>query len=207
MSDVLTAGLLGALAGLGVAMPLGAVGVLLLRTAMAAGWRPAAAGALGVATVDLGYAVVAVLAGTAVTAALDGHERTVRIVGAVVLAAIAVRGLARVAMGARRPDAPGPAVRVGARAAYGQFVGITLVNPLTAGYFAVVAAGLAHRLAGPGPRLAFVLGVAAASVAWQLALAWLGTAVGLRAGPRRRTALTVAGDVLVLALATAVALA
>ena len=205
MSDVLTAGLLGALAGLGVAMPLGAVGVLLLRTGMTAGWRPAAAGALGVATVDLGYAAVAVLAGTAVTAALDGHERTVRVVGAVVLAAIAVRGLVRVVRDPRIPDAPVRAARRGAMAAYGQFVGITLVNPLTAVYFAVVAAGLAHRLVGPGPRLVFVLGVAAASAAWQLALAALGVSIGLRAGPRRRTALTVAGDVLVLALAAAVA--
>ena len=85
-------------------MPLGAVGVLLLRTGMAHGWRPAGAGALGVATVDLGYAAVAVGAGAAVTAALDGHERPVRLVGALVLAAIAVRGLLR-----RTPaDAPTP---------------------------------------------------------------------------------------------------
>lgn len=202
MSDALAALLLGAVAGLGVAMPLGAVGVLLLRTGMTHGWRPAGAAALGVATVDLGYAAVAVAAGAAVTAALDGHERPVRLVGAAVLAAIALRGLLR----ARRPAAdvgPEPPARPGPT--YARFVGLTAVNPLTAVYFAVVAAGFAHRLDGTVPSVAFVLGVGAASAAWQLALAGAGSAAGMRAGPRARAWFGTAGDLVVLGLAVALA--
>ena len=57
----------GAVAGVGVALPLGAVGVLVVSEGLHRGWRPAAAAATGVALVDLGYAAVAVAAGTAVT--------------------------------------------------------------------------------------------------------------------------------------------
>ena len=44
----------GALAGLGVALPLGAVGVLIVQEGIAGGWRPASAAATGVALVDGG---------------------------------------------------------------------------------------------------------------------------------------------------------
>ena len=74
-------------------------------------------------------------------------------------------------------------------------------------YFAVVAAGFAHRLDGAGPRIAFVLGVGAASAAWQLALAGAGSAAGMRAGPRARAWFGVAGDLVVLGLAVALAVA
>lgn len=233
MPDVLSAATLGVVAGLGVAVPLGAIGVLLLRTAMTDGWRPAAAGGLGAATVDLVYATVAVLAGTAVTSLLDGHERAVRIVGALVLAAIAVRGLLTLVRGRSAPGAAAPPDESAAasatpaapsanpgvipaatpattaatpRATFARFVALTAINPLTAVYFAVVAAGFAERLAGATQRVAFVAGVAVASAAWQLTLVGVGAAVGFRAGPRVRVVLGAAGDVVVLALAIGLAL-
>jgi len=83
----------GVVAGAAVALPLGAIGVLLVQEAISAGWRTAAAGALGVALVDLSYAAVAVLAGTSVSQALAGHEAIVRLTGAGLLTAVAVKGL------------------------------------------------------------------------------------------------------------------
>jgi threonine/homoserine/homoserine lactone efflux protein len=83
----------GAVAGAAVALPLGAIGVLLLQEAITVGWRTAAAGALGVGLVDTGYSAVAVLAGSSVSQALAGHERLVQWVGAVLLTGVAVRGL------------------------------------------------------------------------------------------------------------------
>lgn len=85
VAGALAAFSVGAGAGLGVAVPLGAVDVLLLHEGTARGWRPALAGATGVAVVDLVYAAVAVIAGGAVTAALSGHQGAVRVGGAVVL--------------------------------------------------------------------------------------------------------------------------
>lgn len=84
---------LGIVIGLGVAVPLGAIGVLLLETGMTRGWRAAAAGGLGVAFVDLTFAAVAVLAGRVVAGALADHDRAVRLVGALVVLAVAVRGV------------------------------------------------------------------------------------------------------------------
>ncbi len=203
--------LLGVAAGLGVAVPLGAVGVLLLRTGLTSGWRTAAAGALGVASVDLVYAAVATVAGSAVAALLAGHESAVRLAGAAVLGVLAARGLWRV-WSARRSSAAGLEVamdRTGAgsaRAVWARFVGLTALNPLTVVYFGVVAAGLATRWAGAAERAAFVVGVGASSAVWQLALAGLGAFAGSRARPGVRVGLGVLGDVVVLGLAVALAL-
>ena len=49
---------------------------------------------MGVATADFAYAAVAAAAGGAVGAALSSHEGEIKLVAAVVLAAIAMHGLA-----------------------------------------------------------------------------------------------------------------
>jgi len=187
--------LAGVIAGLGVAMPLGAIGVLLVQEGITRGWRPAAAGATGVALVDFGYAAAAVLAGTLVSGALAGHERPVRRVGAVVLLLVAARGL----LALRRPAADlgeAPAGHV-----LGRFVALTLVNPTTAVYFVVLTAGLGDRVSGSGRGAAFVLGVFAASLTWQLLLAAAGSAAGTRLPSWARTATSVAGFLLVIGYA------
>jgi arginine exporter protein ArgO len=89
-------------AGLAVALPLGAIGVLLLHEGLTRGWRVAAAGATGVALVDLGYVVLALTAGTIVAGPLTAHTRTVHVLGAGVLTSVAVWGLA----GLRSSPAP-----------------------------------------------------------------------------------------------------
>src|SRR6476659_2113335 len=123
-TDVAAALGAGALAGLGVALPLGAVGVLIVQEGIRGGWRPASAAATGVALVDGAYAAVAVAAGTVVTTALAGRERAVQLVGAVVLLAVAVRGLLALRTAADRttPGAPAPGARVLRR-----FVALTAV--------------------------------------------------------------------------------
>lgn len=205
--DVAAALGLGALVGLGVAMPLGAIGVLLLQTGVRRGFRVAAAGGLGVATVDLAYAVVAVLAGAAVAGALQGHERPVRVASAVVLGAVAATGVVRWwrARGRAVADVAGPDGASPARTFAG-FVALTAINPLTVVYFAAVVAGLADRLTSPGDRVAFVVGIGTASAVWQVGLGAVGAAVGARVGPRTRSALTLAGHGVVGVLAVALAL-
>lgn len=211
MSATLSALLVGVVAGLGVAVPLGAVGVLLLRTGIGRGWQVAAAGALGVASVDLAYAVVATLFGSAVAAVLRGHEHQVRLIGAAVLAVIALRGLWRVwrsrgRLAEESAALPGPGEAARPWQTWVSFVGLTALNPMTVIYFAVVAAGLASRWHGVAAPVAFVVGVGVASAAWQLVLAGLGAFAGARSGPRVRVALGVLGDVVVLALAVALTL-
>ncbi len=181
----------GALAGLGVALPLGAIGVLIVQEGITRGWRPAMAAGTGVALVDGAYAAVAVAAGAAVTGVIGGRERVIQLVGAVVLVAVAVRGLARL----RRPPDPGPPVphtRVLRR-----FVGLTAINPTTAVYFVVLTTGLGHVVSGAAAGAAFAIGVLVASCAWQLTLAGAAALAGARLPRGLRVATSVAGYVLV----------
>jgi arginine exporter protein ArgO len=191
--------LAGVIAGLGVAMPLGAIGVLLVQEGIQRGWRPAAAGATGVALVDFGYAAVAVLAGTLVSGAMAGHERPVRLAGAAVLLLLAARGL----LALRRPAAD--LAEVPAGRVLGRFVALTAINPLTAVYFVVLTAGLGDRVSGAERGAAFVLGVFAASLTWQLVLAAAGALAGARLPSWARTATSVAGYVLVVGYAARLA--
>jgi arginine exporter protein ArgO len=190
----------GALAGLGVALPLGAVGVLIVQEGIAGGWRPACAAATGVALVDGGYAVVAVVAGAAVTSALAGLERVVQLVGAVVLLAVAARGLLALRTPPER-HAPVPQARVLRR-----FVALTAVNPMTAVYFVVLTAGLGDVVPDSASRAAFAAGVLLASLAWQLTLAGAASVAGARLPPWLRVATSLAGHLLVVGYAVRLAL-
>lgn len=197
---------LGAVVGLGIAIPLGAIGVLLLQTGMTHGWRAAAAGGLGAALVDLTYAAAAVMAGSTVSGLLAGHQRVVDLTGAVVLSAVAVTG-ARGAIRGRGIEPgtlPTGAGTTPARMLV-RFVGLTAVNPLTVVYFAAVAAGFADALADVGAKITFVLGIGAASAAWELALAGAGALLGARVSPRVRTGLALVGYGVVGGFAVALA--
>lgn len=116
MDAVLTATALGLAVGLGIAIPLGAIGVLLLQTGMTSGWRTAAAGGLGAAAVDLAYAAAAVAAGTAVAGALAVHTRSVQLLGAAVLALVAARGVVGLVRTGRAPADDGAPSSVGTAA-------------------------------------------------------------------------------------------
>jgi arginine exporter protein ArgO len=203
-TDVLTALGAGALAGLGVALPLGAIGVLIVQEGITGGWRPAAAAGTGVALVDGAYAALAVAAGTTVTGALAGRERAVQVVGAIVLLAVAARGLARLRrIAPLRPAEAADAVPQGR--VLRRFVALTAVNPMTAAYFVVLTAGLGRVVSGGAAGAAFAVGVLFASCAWQLTLAALAALAGARLPPGLRVATSVAGYLLVLGYAARLA--
>jgi threonine/homoserine/homoserine lactone efflux protein len=186
-----TAFLLGVLAGLSVAMPVGPVGVLLLRSGLVDGVRVAVGAACGIATVDLAYAVVAVGVGAPVSRVLGQHAVLVRGISAGVLIAVGVLGLVTATRAVAPPEVL--TAEPSTRRAYLRFVGLTAVNPLTAVTFTTVAVGLAAQVGGAGPVAAFVVGVGLASLAWQLLLAVTSGALGLRVPPRARTWVSVAG--------------
>ena len=95
--DPTAALLAGLVAGLAIAMQVGAVSLLLIEASVVAGPRVGVAAGMGVATADLGFAAVAAAAGGAAGAALASHESEIKIFAALVLAAIAVHGLLRAA--------------------------------------------------------------------------------------------------------------
>ncbi|QTE29243.1 LysE family transporter [Pengzhenrongella sicca] len=207
---------LGLLAGLALALPVGPVALLVVSAGLTRGFRVAAGAALGVAAVDAAYAGLAVTVGGRLAAALDGHLPLVRTAAALALLGVAAHGLRRTLAtpsAAERaavlpatvlPATARPELAQSARA-FGRFVALTAVNPLTALAVASIAVALGPHLAGPA-RFAFVLGVAAASAAWQLVLAAAGSVLRARLGPRARTAVSLAGHACVVVLAAVIAL-
>jgi threonine/homoserine/homoserine lactone efflux protein len=194
-----TAALLaGLVAGLAIAMQVGAVSLLLIEAAVTAGPRVGLAAGLGVATADFGYAAVAAAAGGAVGAVLAGHQDEIRVVAGGVLAAIALHGLAKL-----RAE-PGTAAVAPGRP-YLRFLAITGANPLTIASFAAVAAALS--LDGAGAALAFTAGVGAASAGWHAVLSLAAGHAGRWVTPRVRRGLAIGGRLVVLGIAVHLVLA
>jgi len=177
------------LAGCGIAIPVGAIAVLILETGMRRGFRPAFAAGTGAAAADLTYAALAALAGPPIAAALSSFTLALQLGSAAMLLAIGLRGLWAVRQSATSPEA-GPALERGALRTFWQFLGLTLLNPLTVAYFAALVLGRGpENSLSPAGRLAFVAGAWLASWSWQTLLA-AGGALALRLLSRRARQLT-----------------
>lgn len=193
----------GVLAGYGIAVPVGAVSILIVTTGMVSGFRRGFAAGVGAATADLIYATAASAAGTALAALLTPVSVYVRIAGGAALLLLAAYGIVR---GVRQrndgsPDSERPARSGGALSTYAQFLGITLVNPLTVVYFAALILGR-EKSAGVQlfDRLAFVLGAAAASLSWQTLLAGFGSLFHGRLSAGFRLGAVIVGNIIVAGL-------
>ncbi|MDV9191885.1 LysE family transporter [Streptomyces sp. SR27] len=195
----------GLLAGYGIAIPVGAVGAYLVAVTARTGWRTGAGAALGVATADGVYALVAVLGGSALVPLLTPVMTPLRWASAVVLVVLALRAahgaLAVFRTGGLASRDDGTALTP-ARA-YLTFLGITILNPMTVIYFAalVLATGPSSPATLPD-RVAFVLAAVLASASWQLLLALGGTLLGRTlAGARGRLVTALASSTLIVVLA------
>jgi threonine/homoserine/homoserine lactone efflux protein len=203
LAEPLVAGLV---AGYGVAIPLGAIGVLVVDAGMRGGFRPAAAAASGVAAADFLYAALAAAAGTAVAALLEPWQRTVQLVAAAVLVAVAALGFWHL-RGRREEDAGTPRTSPSGRSMFLRFLALTSVNPATVAYFAALIAGLPAVASAPAEaKLVFVAAAGLASLSWQLVLGAAGATLHHRLPPAARVWTGVAGNALVLALAARMAL-
>jgi threonine/homoserine/homoserine lactone efflux protein len=201
--------LAGVVAGYAVALPVGAVAAYLVSLAARHPWHVGAAGALGVATVDGAYALLAALGGAAVATVVQPVAAPLRVVAAVVLLGIAAHTAWKAwaawrdhRSGRVADDGGGP---VAAWRTYARLVAITAVNPATVLFFVVVVAG--WQVPDGGGRVTaamlFGLGAFASSASWQLVLVTAGTALGrVLSGPRGRlgTGLASAGLMVMLAV-------
>ena len=208
-----TAFLAGVAAGFGIAIPVGAIAILIVETGLRRGFRLGAAAGAGAATVDGIYALVAAAFGTALAALLAPLETPLRVLAVVVLVAIAVRGLLGLralslpvaADGVRVPPDVEAAERGGsALRTYGVFVAITLLNPVTVTYFAALILGLGSTGDNPSEKAAFVVGAFLASLAWQTLLAAVGAFLHRRLSPRLRAGVVLVGNGIILAFALAI---
>ncbi len=162
---MLSAFLIGAAAGYAIAIPVGPIAVLIVRTALRRGFRIAAAAGAGTATVDLIYAITAVVVGGAVTSALAAVLLPMRLAAAAALVFLAVRALLRLGRTDMALDTP--TGHPSASRTYVLFIGLTLLNPATVAYFVTLA-----------------VGASLSSLSWQSLLAAIGAALHTRLTPR-----------------------
>ena len=188
--------LAGLVAGYGVAVPVGAIGVLIAGLSARSSLRVGAAAGLGAATADGIYAAIAVLGGAAAAALIAPVATPLRWLAVAVLLVLAVvtaRGAFR-PPGRARAERPATPLR-----AYTGILALTLLNPATVIYFAALVLGGA----GEGGGTWFVVGAFLASASWQLLLAGGGSLIGrLLTGDRGRmiTALVSSAVIAVLAV-------
>lgn len=166
----------GVAAGLGVAMPLGAIAALLLREGVVNGVRVGVSAAAGVAIVDTTYCAIAMLTGAALSSAVESHQTLFLTLSGLLIALIGVRQLVS---GMRSRAAEAPTVEpVSPVKAFVRFVGLTALNPLTLVYFVSLAAAVtSHSKSWFGP-VVFVLAVGLSSLAWQVLIASAGSVFG-----------------------------
>jgi threonine/homoserine/homoserine lactone efflux protein len=193
--------LIGLVAGFGIAIPVGAIAVLIVQVGMRCGFRCAASAGAGAATADLLYAILAVAGGAALAVTIDAIGQPFRIGSAAVLAGMAILGLVRTARPTELVDTQLPGRREFSLT-YAKFLGLTIVNPLTVIYFVAVVLGL--DLVGsltPGQATMFVVGVFAASLTWQTFLAGVGAAAGRHLPTTFIRIARLTGNLLVLGMA------
>ncbi|CAL9627305.1 LysE family transporter [Streptomyces sp. enrichment culture] len=202
----------GLVAGYGIAVPVGAVGTYLVSLTARTTLRTGAAAALGVASADGLYALLATAGGSALADTLRPAVTPLRWASVLVLLALAVLGAAGALRRHRardlrtRTDPPPPS----AHRAYLGLLGVTLLNPTTVIYFAALVLGTGAngiQDSGATAQTVFVLAAFAASASWQLLLAGGGALLGRAlTGHRGRlvTALVSSAVMAALALRTAV---
>lgn len=193
--------LTGVVAGYGIAIPVGAIAVLIVEVGIRCGFRCAFFAGAGAATADFIYAGLAVIGGAALAGLVSTVDRPLRIVSAVVLVIIAVMGLRRVGKKQESIEISYPD-RSELAGTYARFVGLTIINPTTIVYFAAVIVGLgvANDMTAPQGAL-FALGALLASLSWQTLLAGVGAFAGDRLSDRAQAIAVILGNLVILAFA------
>ncbi len=196
----------GVLAGYGIAIPVGAISVLIVEVAIRCGfWCGFSAGA-GAATADFLYSSLAVIGGVGLASRVETIGAPLRVASALVLILVAVSGLRRIGREPRPATVVFPS-RSELAITYGRFVGLTMVNPTTVIYFAafVVGIGVANDMTALQGAV-FALGALTASLSWQTLLAGVGATAGKRLTRKAQRVAVVFGNLIVLGFAVLILL-
>ncbi len=147
VNELWTSTFSGALAGLGVAMPLGAIAALLLREGIVNGFRVSVAAAAGVATVDLFYCAGATAAGALLVRSIEEHRGMFLVTSGMLMILVGVMQLRPSLKKRSRPDADVDVdvEKTTPGAAFLRFVGLTAVNPMTLVYFVALGGAVGGR--------------------------------------------------------------
>ena len=197
---MLEAFVIGVFAGYAIAIPVGPIALLILRTGMRDGLRAAMAAGAGTATADLVYATIAMAAGPALVVLIAPVLLPARLIAAGLLLVLAARQLRAVDF---RGTAGAP---VATARTYATVLALTLLNPATVIYFASLAVGLPTISSDLGARTLFVIGAALSSLSWQWLLAGAGSALHGRVPPRLARVTGIVSSAIIAVLAVKIAI-
>ena len=188
----------GVIAGLGVAVPVGPIAVLIVAVGLRRGFQSGFMAGAGVASADIFYAGVAALMGEALVLALSPYKDMLGLISALLLFGIGGFGLWRV----RKTSSTGGAKQIlieGKLRVYAQFLGLTLINPMTIVYFsALILSREVSNVVTFGERVEFVVGAGLASLLWQTLLAALGATARRNLSPRFTLLASLLGNMVVI---------
>ncbi len=191
----------GALAGYAIAIPVGAISILIFETGLRRGLWPGLAAGTGTATADGIFATIAAVLGTTLVTILAPVATLLKWGSALFLIGLGIIGLWTLykiwRAGANLPDPP----LTGVGRTYLSLLGLTLLNPTTIAYFAALILGM--NVAGHldnGERVLFVLGAFLASWSWQSVLAILGALLHKHLSPNFRHITSLVGNCMIIAL-------
>jgi threonine/homoserine/homoserine lactone efflux protein len=192
----------GVIAGYAIAIPVGAIAILILETGLRRGfWAGFAAGS-GAATADLIYATVAATLGSALAVLLLPFSPALKLGSAIFLIGLGAWGLAKLAQARRKAEsvASEPQSR-NLGQTYATLLALTLLNPTTIAYFAALILGLnvAARLTVLDKAL-FVVGAFIASWSWQTLLAVTGALAHKHLSPNFRHVTSLVGNLMIIGL-------
>ena len=124
-----------------------------------------------------------------------------RFTSALVLFGLGGYGLWQARRAAQSKEAK-PTVNHGYGRTFGQFLGLTLLNPMTVAYFSALILGMntgtTVTTVTTGERAAFVAGAGVASLSWQTLLAGVGSLGHRRLSPRIQMLSSVIGNLVVI---------
>jgi arginine exporter protein ArgO len=205
LSVVIAALVAGLVAGYGIAIPVGAIGTYLVALTARTSLKIGACAALGIATADGLYALIATVGGSAIAPLIAPITVPLNWISVLVLLALAVHGARTAVTQYRRLQSTNRQAEtpLNAPRAYFALLGMTMLNPITILYFtALVLGGQDTSTPTPLEQSIFILAAFIASSSWQLLLASGGALLGrILTSPRGRLLTALTSSTLITALA------
>jgi len=189
----------GIIAGYGIAIPIGPIGILILELGIRRGFSTAFSAGAGAASADLIYATIASTAGALLVSILAPYAYTLRLVSAIVLISFGVWLLYH---GLRSRNEQNKQVSaMSHKDTYCMFLGLTLLNPVTVAYFTTLILGLTAGTAASSIDIVlFIVGAFSASLSWQTLLALISGLTHKRLSPKLQSVTFAFGNCLVILL-------
>jgi threonine/homoserine/homoserine lactone efflux protein len=191
----------GLIAGYGIAIPLGAISVLIVSRSIDDGFRSGFSAGAGTATVDALCAALVVFAGLLVSSLLAPISTPLAVVGGILLILMGVYGMWKAWRAREGEPLQSVQDKKSAWRTYFQFIGLTIVNPFTAIYFlALIMGGSTGWIHSTADCAMFVVGVTFASLSWQTLLAAAGATARKRLSMKMKRVTVVVGNAIVVLL-------